>query len=47
MVQHNLAFFPQQVNLDAARINPGFAFLHANGVAPQAYTVSGIGMNVC
>lgn len=47
MLQHNLAFFPQQVNLDAARINPGFAFLHANGVGAQAYTVSNISVNVC
>jgi ABC-type nitrate/sulfonate/bicarbonate transport system substrate-binding protein len=47
MVQHNLAYFPQSVNLDASRINPGFAFLHANGVSPQAYTVSNISVNVC
>ena len=47
MVQHNLAYFPQQVNLDPSRIDPGFAFLHANGVAPQAYTVNNISVKVC
>jgi ABC-type nitrate/sulfonate/bicarbonate transport system substrate-binding protein len=47
IVQHNLAFFPQQVNLDPARIDPGFVFLHANGVAPQAYTVNNISVKVC
>jgi ABC-type nitrate/sulfonate/bicarbonate transport system substrate-binding protein len=47
MVQHNMAFFPQQVNLDPSRIDPGFAFLHANGVAPQAYTVSNVSVKVC
>jgi ABC-type nitrate/sulfonate/bicarbonate transport system substrate-binding protein len=47
MVQRNLSYFPQQVSLDASRINPGLAFLHANGVAQKAYTVSGIGVKVC
>jgi ABC-type nitrate/sulfonate/bicarbonate transport system substrate-binding protein len=47
MVQRNLPYFPQQVNLDASRIDPGFVFLHANGAAQKAYTVSGIGVKVC
>jgi ABC-type nitrate/sulfonate/bicarbonate transport system substrate-binding protein len=47
MVQRNLSFFPQQVGLDASRIDPGFAFLHANGVAQKAYTVSSVGVKVC
>lgn len=47
MVQRNMAHFPQQVNLDASRIDPGFVFLHASGVAQKAYTVSGISVQVC
>ena len=47
MVQHNMAYFPQQVNLDPSRIDPGFVFLHANGVAAQAYTISNISVKVC
>jgi NitT/TauT family transport system substrate-binding protein len=47
LLDNNLSFFPTTTKLEAAKVDPGFAFQKQYSGASKAYTVSEIGVDVC
>jgi NitT/TauT family transport system substrate-binding protein len=47
LMDRNLPFFPTATKLQAAKVDPAFAFQKQYGSASKAYTLSDIGVDVC